>query len=251
MSIDDLARDLASGTISRRTALRRLAAGALGIGLAAAPTVLAEELERGNCPKSRRCGKKCCPKGAKCKNGKCKCKAGKKKCGKSCVDLESSQDHCGSCNTPCNEDETCVGGECTPNTICGNDVVEGEEECDGNDLNGMSCSDLGFDGGTLACDNGCTFDTSGCFILEGCGSRECGQAPNGEQCGNCGSGEFCTADGFCQPAAAESCNGIDDDGDDQIDEDFQDLGQTCECSPGVFGVRRCNAAGTGTECVCP
>ncbi len=80
--LDDLARDLARGAISRRTALRRLAAGALGIGLAATPSALADELERGNCPKSRRCGKKCCPKGAKCKNGKCKCKGGKTKCGK-------------------------------------------------------------------------------------------------------------------------------------------------------------------------
>ncbi len=126
-------------------------------------------------------------------------------------------------------------------------MVEGDEECDGNDLGGETCQTLGFDGGTLACTNSCAFDTSGCTNLEGCGSRECGQAPNGDQCGSCGAGETCTPEGAC---VSESCNGLDDDGDDLIDEDFPDLGQPCECSPGVFGVRQCNAAGTGTECVC-
>lgn len=46
--------------------------------------------------------------------------------------------------------------------FCGDDVLEGGELCDGDDLGGVSCSDLGFDGGTLACDAGCEYDTSEC-----------------------------------------------------------------------------------------
>ena len=49
-------------------------------------------------------------------------------------------------------------------TPCNNNgVQEGNEECDGNDLNNKSCEDLGFQGGgTLSCSN-CHFDTSKCM----------------------------------------------------------------------------------------
>ena len=47
---------------------------------------------------------------------------------------------------------------------CGNDMQEGTETCDGDDLNGATCVTQGFDGGTLACAGNCMgFDTSGCF----------------------------------------------------------------------------------------
>lgn len=49
-------------------------------------------------------------------------------------------------------------------SICGNNVVEGGEDCEGSNLNGKSCSDItGFSGGTLACDISCSFDTSNCI----------------------------------------------------------------------------------------
>ena len=32
-----------------------------------------------------------------------------------------------------------------------------------NGSSGTTCQDLGFDGGTLACNANCTFDNSGCF----------------------------------------------------------------------------------------
>jgi hypothetical protein len=47
--------------------------------------------------------------------------------------------------------------------VCGNDVIEGDEVCDGSDLGGETCQSQGFDGGTLACNGDCQgFDTSGC-----------------------------------------------------------------------------------------
>lgn len=60
-----------------------------------------------------------------------------------------------------------------PAPVCGNGVREGNEQCDGNDLAGQTCQDLGFTGGTLKCKGDCTFDTSGCtgppptYTLEG------------------------------------------------------------------------------------
>jgi hypothetical protein len=50
-------------------------------------------------------------------------------------------------------------------SVCGNEVIEGGEDCEGADLGGQTCLDLGYAGGTLACDIACTFDTSGCLAF--------------------------------------------------------------------------------------
>ena len=47
--------------------------------------------------------------------------------------------------------------------VCGNEIIEGTEECDLTDLGEATCGSLGFSGGTLACSaESCTFDTRGC-----------------------------------------------------------------------------------------
>jgi hypothetical protein len=53
-------------------------------------------------------------------------------------------------------------------TICGNDVVEPGEVCDGTDLAGWTCADFDFTGGTLACLSNCFgFDPSNCAAICG------------------------------------------------------------------------------------
>lgn len=47
-------------------------------------------------------------------------------------------------------------------TQCQNGEKEPGEDCDGFDLGGTSCTDLGWSGGDLGCSGACTFDTSGC-----------------------------------------------------------------------------------------
>lgn len=49
--------------------------------------------------------------------------------------------------------------------VCGDGVIEGDEECDDTDLDGNDCVsiDQGFTSGDLACD-ACTFDTSACVV---------------------------------------------------------------------------------------
>ncbi len=47
-------------------------------------------------------------------------------------------------------------------SICGNNIVEGGEDCEGSDLNNQTCESVGFGPGTLNCDIACSFDTSSC-----------------------------------------------------------------------------------------
>lgn len=47
---------------------------------------------------------------------------------------------------------------------CGDGYISGNEDCDGNDLGGINCEDIGpFQGGILMCNPDCTFDISNCY----------------------------------------------------------------------------------------
>ena len=66
-------------------------------------------------------------------------------------------------------------------SLCGNGVVDPGEQCDGSDLDGQTCSSQGFaGGGTLSCNNDCTFNISQCRASSG--------NTNGSPSGNSGSG---------------------------------------------------------------
>lgn len=60
---------------------------------------------------------------------------------------------------------------------CGDGVAEGAEQCDDSDFNGQSCTDFGFDTGSLACTAGCTINTAGCSTDEGGGGGGGGGGP--------------------------------------------------------------------------
>lgn len=77
-------------------------------------------------------------------------------------------------------------------TICGNNQREGTEQCDGSDLGGESCASLNAPPGSLACTDGCTFDTSGCTGLCGNGSVDLGEQCDGSDFGS----ETCANNGF-------------------------------------------------------
>lgn len=57
----------------------------------------------------------------------------------------------------------------TTGPSCGDEAIEGDEQCDTGELAGQDCVTQGFDGGRLACAGDCTFDTAGCFD-QVCGS---------------------------------------------------------------------------------
>lgn len=75
------------------------------------------------------------------------------------------------------------GGGVTQPPVCGNNVKESGEACDGNDLGGQTCQSQGFGGGTLACNGDCSLNTSGCFVCSPAGAS-C--TSNGQCCsGSC------------------------------------------------------------------
>jgi hypothetical protein len=73
----------------------------------------------------------------------------------------------------------CGGTDGGSDPVCGDGRQEGDEVCDGRDLNGQTCETLGHLGGDLACDEDC-----GGYDLAGCGSELCGngQLDAGEEC---------------------------------------------------------------------
>ena len=78
-----------------------------------------------------------------------------------------------------------------PPPKCGNNKVEGKEECDGADLQKKSCATLGFAGGQLVCDKQCQLSTADCHR---CGNKT---IDLGEECdGSALGGKSCVSQGF-------------------------------------------------------
>ena len=89
-------------------------------------------------------------------------------CNKSCDFDTSACVECTSSNlTKCGANQECREGHCVDKAheiTCGDDLVEGSEQCDKTNFNGKSCADFdGFAGGDLSCDSSCKFVTDGCF----------------------------------------------------------------------------------------
>lgn len=74
---------------------------------------------------------------------------------------------------------------CTLNTsmcsLCGNGLLEGDEECDSAAFGGLDCGDFGLGPGSLRCTNQCTIDTSSCC---GDGTRGLFEECDGMDLGN-------------------------------------------------------------------
>jgi formylglycine-generating enzyme required for sulfatase activity len=82
------------------------------------------------------------------------------------------------------ENRTSCAADCTP--ACGDGVVEGTEQCEAGVPLAASCTSLGFDAGTLACNSStCVYDASGCFDVS-CKPRSSRCSKDGECCsGDC------------------------------------------------------------------
>ncbi len=154
-----------------------------------------------------------------------------------------------------------TSGQTTGTTNCGDGVASGDEDCDGPDLNGQRCQDLGYEvGGTLACAESCSFDTTRCL---GCGDSlppATGACPpacdscKGPRCliqcpGNpaCGSGTItCPAGWDC----TVTCNGQDACKAKQIQcPDGLDCDVTCNQEDACMdAVVHCNRANCSLDC---
>jgi hypothetical protein len=165
--------------------------------------------------------------------------------------------------TDADDDVVDADGDAGPE--CGDGVVEGDEICDGDELDGQTCSDEGFAGGALACNDTCDgYDTSGC--------NDCGNdmVDSGEECdGTALDGETCTSQGFdegtllcasdctfdtsqCTTAtcgntnieANEECDGTNLDGETCSSRGFVD--GTLACNNCQFDESGCNTCGDDT-----
>lgn len=135
--INGVARDLASGHVSRRAALGRLFGAGVGVAAVVSP-VAALASRTKSCPKPRRCGDRCCSADKVCKDGKCvlSCGPGKTLCGDVCVNLKTDYLHCGACKcAECGVGQACDNGKCVcdqPGTTwCGKECCTPGQVCDG------------------------------------------------------------------------------------------------------------------------
>ncbi len=82
--------------------------------------------------------------------------------------------------------------------VCGNGIIETGEQCESTDFNDLTCSDYGFDSGTLSCVS-CTI-VPACFNTGGGGGNLCGNGIReaSEQCddGNIDAGDGCNT--YCR-----------------------------------------------------
>ena len=185
-SVDELAKGLASGSISRRQAVRWMGGALLGSVLAIVPGV-----EAFAAPKP--------PKG--------RCPAGFVNCRGTCVRIESNPSHCGGCFTQCSPNEVCTSGQCcAPERICGGSQCCGADE---------SCCDCG-DGSPVCCPSGtycaacgpticCPFDQTACGGQ--CVSNDCSccDFEDGQRC--CPPDTYCAGFGLCCQSGEEVCGG--------------------------------------------
>ena len=134
-------------------------------------------------------------------------------CNKSCKFNKSGCLECTDDNlSKCAEHQICSGGKCVDENhvqTCGDPIIEGDEECEGDNLNGKSsCADLdGFVAGVLSCNRSCKYDTSACVECteenltqcaehQICVSGKCEFEEHSETCGNGGidANEDCDGD---------------------------------------------------------
>ena len=149
----------------------------------------------------------------------------------------------------------CNGGRAVPLTyegstgsttmdinFCGDGFIGGVEDCDGVELGGKSCVDLGLVGGPLGCDSMCVFDERMCV---GCGN---GTLDVGEVCDgpNQLNGQSCIGLGYnggilgCDP----KCQLLDESGCFKCGDGNPDMGEACDCGAGGAA---CTSAQLGSQ----
>ena len=156
------------------------------------------------------------------------------------------------CHADCTYDTTA----CEPVSVCGDGVLEGAEECEAGELGGGTCSELGYDGGTLACDaSTCTYDTSGCTAC-GNGTVEVGEQCDGSElavdydaCADFGYDQGsvrCLSDCTVDTSGCSTCGNDTVEADELCD--GSDLGgESCASRGYDGGTLRCNGACDGYD----
>ena len=94
-----------------------------------------------------------------CQNNAVRCNIGNECAGSPCI--MKCQNNQWVENEYCQEE--CSNGQCIITEECGNNEREGDEECDGDDLDEETCRTKGFSSGDLSCNEDCTFNIDNCI----------------------------------------------------------------------------------------
>jgi hypothetical protein len=112
-SLDELAKGLATGTLSRGKAIRWMGGALLGAALASLPGVAwandCRRLGRACRRDSQCCSRNCIRRGD---DKVCGCPEGQDRCNDRCVNLDRNENHCGDCFNHCADGVECMHGEC-------------------------------------------------------------------------------------------------------------------------------------------
>jgi len=175
--------------------------------------------------------------------GKDECAVGQTECENTCVDLDSSREHCGRCGNACGADQGCQQGSCvhqgSGGTGGGNDT--GETGGSGASGNGGGSGKGGADGGPAG--SGGSGDTGGISGNGSDGSSGCVDVDRDDECAP---SDCDDENAEVAPSKSERCgNGFDDNCNGEVDEGC--LGDT-----GFFVDRDslggpCDDDGAGTE----
>lgn len=137
------------------------------------------------------------------------CELPKLKCGDNCIDVQSSNDNCGTCDNKCDGTKglACSQGTCQ----CGTGKSECSGECTDTDSDPKNCG---------SCANACASgevcnagkcDSAGCGTLTDCSGQCVDTGSDEANCGTCANA--CDADKFCTngtcacPTGQSDCNG--------------------------------------------
>jgi hypothetical protein len=171
-SLDELAKGLASGTLSRGKAIRWMGGALLGAALASVPGMAwADDCRRlgRECRRdSQCCSRNCIRRGD---DKVCGCPEGQSRCNDRCVNLQRNENHCGECFNRCDDGEQCVRGECQ-----GGVCPPGETVC-----TGCACETVACTPGTSGCNPSgahpvggiCYADADGVGTTCACGFGQC------------------------------------------------------------------------------
>ncbi len=159
----------------------------------------------------------------------------------------------------CNADCTAFNeAACVTSEVCGNNTAAGPELCDGTDLKGKACTDVGYSGGTLACAANCRS-----YVETGCTGGACGnnQKETGEACdGTDLANQTCVSQGYtggtlacradCQGFNFAACTGAPTCGDNvaaglEACDGTALRGRTCQSLGFDGGTLTCKADCTG------
>lgn len=172
-SFDELARALASGSLSRRKALRLMGGLLVGSALGSIPRVAWADDDR--CSEEQtRCGDRCVnlkTNERHCGSCRNRCRSNQTCCNGNCVNLQRNERHCGRCGNRCAEGQECVGGVCGGGCVSNGGACDsGSECCSGNCKSGM-CVESCIPPNAIPCDPLNPFAACGPAVPGGC---QCG-----------------------------------------------------------------------------